>query len=156
MQSDEYYMDLAIKESLKGMDGGNRPFASVLVAPDGTVVGKAHNTVLEEHNPLAHGETNVISTYCKSAGTIDLNGYTLYATSEPCPMCAAGIGWANLSRLVFGGFREDFKKPGYARQNTRVVDYYKEQGLKIEVTGSVLREKVIEMYKLFEKTQGQK
>lgn len=149
MESDECYMQLAIEESLKGIGEGNRPFASILIDRNGNVVAKAHNTVLKDNDPLAHGETNVIRTFCKKIGTIDLKGYTIFATSEPCPMCAAAIGWANISRLVFGGFREDFKSPGYKRQNTRVADYYKEQGVGIEVTGGVLRDKVIKMYEKF-------
>jgi tRNA(Arg) A34 adenosine deaminase TadA len=96
MESDETYMSEAIKESYQGMERGNRPYGSVLVNDLGEIVERACNTVLEEHDPLAHGETNVIRGYCKRTKTIDLAGYTLFATSEPCPMCAAAIGWANV------------------------------------------------------------
>lgn len=146
MQSDEFYMQQAIDEAYAGMPKGNRPYGSVLVAADGNIVAKAHNSVLEDNNPIAHGEANVISSYCKQIKTIDLTGYTLFATSEPCPMCAAAIGWANISRLVFGSPREDFTNPGYKRQNIKVADYYEGQGINIRVTGSVLRDEVIKMY----------
>lgn len=146
MQSDEHYMKEAINEARKGIAKGNRPYGSILVDSNGRVVERAYNTVLEEHNPLAHGETNVIGNYCKRNNTIDLSGFTLFATSEPCPMCAAAIGWANIPRLVFDSPREDFKNPGYTRQNVRVEDYYKQQGINIRVTGSVLRDEVMKMY----------
>jgi len=147
--TDDEYMQLAIDESYIGMKKGDRPFASILVNQNGNIVYKAHNTVLEECNPVAHGEINVISSYCRQSNMMDLEGYTLYATSEPCPMCAAAIGWANISRLVFGGYREDFDNPGYVRQNVNVSTYFKEQRMKIEVTDTVLRDKVIKMYKDF-------
>jgi tRNA(Arg) A34 adenosine deaminase TadA len=155
MQPDETYMKEAIKESYLSMNKGNRPYGSILVNSQGDIVERAHNTVLEEHDPLAHGETNVIRRYCKRTKKIDLAGYTLYATSEPCPMCAAAIGWANVSRLVFGSPREDFKSPGYKRQNVRVADYYEQQGIDTKVTGSVLRDDVIQMYEKF-KESGQR
>lgn len=146
MQTDEYYMKEAINEALMGISNGNRPYASILVDTNGDIVGRGHNTVLEEHNPLAHAETNVISNYCKSNKIVDLLGYSLYATGEPCPMCAAAIGWANISRLVYGSPREDFVNPGYKRQNIHVKEYYKEQGVDTEVIGSVLRDEVKKIY----------
>jgi tRNA(Arg) A34 adenosine deaminase TadA len=149
MQTDETYMAEAINEAYRGMEKGNRPFASVLVDSQGEIVERAYNSVLEEHDPLAHGETNVIRAYCKRNSTIDLAGFTLFATSEPCPMCAPAIGWANISRLVFGSPREDFANPGYIRQNIRVADYYLEQGVDIEVAGPVLRQEVMGMYDKF-------
>jgi tRNA(Arg) A34 adenosine deaminase TadA len=149
VKSDAKYMREAIREACRGMDKGNRPYGSVLVNSKGEIVEKAYNSVLEEHDPLAHGETNVIHRFCTRTNTVDLGGFTLFATSEPCPMCAAAIGWANISRLVFGSPREDFKTPGYKRQNVKVADYYKTQGVNIEVAGPVLRDDVIKMYEKF-------
>jgi tRNA(Arg) A34 adenosine deaminase TadA len=146
MKTDETYMREAIRQAQQGVEKGNRPYGSVLVNPVGEIVSRAHNTVLETNDPFAHGEINAMRSYCQKIGTIDLAGYTLYATSEPCPMCAAAVGWANISRLVFGSYREDFQKPGYKRQNVRVADYYREQSIDIETTEAVLRNEVIQLY----------
>ena len=41
-----------------------------------------------------------------------LTDCTLYVTVEPCVMCAGAIGWAQLSRVVYGA---DDEKRGYSR-----------------------------------------
>lgn len=149
MAPDEKFMKQAIRQAYLGVEKGNRPYGSVLVSPEGKIVSKAYNAVLETKDPFAHGEISAMRDYCQQLGTIYLDGYTLYATSEPCPMCAAAVGWANISRLVFGSYREDFLKPGYKRQNVRVVDYFKQQDIDIEVTEAILREEVILLYDTF-------
>jgi pyrimidine deaminase RibD-like protein len=43
----------------------------------------------------------LISECCQAQRRISLKGYTLYASTEPCPMCAGAIHWARISRVVF-------------------------------------------------------
>ena len=110
------YMKMAIEEARKGIrnhHGG--PFGSVIVK-DGVVVGKGHNKVLKEQDPTRHGEMVAIKDACKTLGTFDLTGCTLYTTGEPCHMCLCACMWANLDKVYYGctiadngmiGFRDD-------------------------------------------------
>lgn len=91
------FMRLAIAEAIDGVSskhGG--PFGAVIVR-DGAVVARAHNTVLRDNDPTAHGEINAIRAACQALGRLDLSGCELYTTAEPCPMCLAAIVWSRLS-----------------------------------------------------------
>lgn len=110
------YMEKAREEAYKGIrnqEGG--PFGTVIVK-DGKIVGKGHNRVLLKKDPTCHGEMEAIRDACKTLGTHNLSGCTLYTTAEPCPMCLGAILWANITHLYYGctikdtdiiGFRDD-------------------------------------------------
>lgn len=103
------------KHTMRAGWGG--PFGAVIVGPNGDVIAVASNTVLKDHDPTAHAEMNAIRLACDVLGTHDLSGCTLYATSEPCPMCLSAIMWANIRKVYYGctakdaadiEFRDDF------------------------------------------------
>ena len=110
-------MELAIDEARLGInnnDGG--PFGCVIIK-DGEIIAQAHNTVVRDNDPTAHGEMNAIRIAGKKLGTFDLSGCELFTTSEPCPMCLSAIIWANIKTVYYGcncndaasiGFRDDF------------------------------------------------
>lgn len=102
----ESFMRAAIKEALVSKGEGGRAFGSVL-AKDVEVVARAHNRAVQDGDPTSHAELNVIRQFFAANDVTDLSGYTLYATCEPCPMCAAAIAWANISAVVFGADRMD-------------------------------------------------
>ena len=81
---------------------GNRPFGALLVAGNGAVLATAENTQITEGNMLAHAEMNLLRRVVKELGTDVLEASTLYASAEPCAMCAGAIFWSGISRLVYG------------------------------------------------------
>ena len=97
----EHYMRLAIEEAKRSKSNGGKPFSSLLVK-DGQVVARAHNPALQDSDPTSHAELNVVRSYCTESRVADLEGYTIYASCEPCAMCASAIAWANVSTVVFG------------------------------------------------------
>ncbi|SFQ47965.1 guanine deaminase [Lachnospiraceae bacterium XBB1006] len=106
-------VDRAMNTSEKGIGG---PFGAVIVKEE-EIVAVASNTVLESHDPTAHAEVNAIREATKKLGTHDLSDCTIYATSEPCPMCRSAIIWANIKTCIYGnsaaetaniGFRDDY------------------------------------------------
>jgi len=82
-------------------EGSGPPFGTVIVR-DGKVIAEGYNRVNAENDPTWHGETAAIRAACQALGTTDLSGCTIYASSEPCPMCACAIHYARLDELVFG------------------------------------------------------
>lgn len=100
MASDEGFLRLAIRLAWQARERGADPFGAVLVH-NGTVVYQDYDRCVESSDPTYHVERAVISDYCQQNKVFALHGYTLYASMEPCPMCAGAIHWARISRLVF-------------------------------------------------------
>lgn len=94
-------MRLALKEACQAAEAGEVPVGAVVVSR-GRVVARAHNLTETLHDVTAHAEMQAITAAAEQLGGKYLSGCTLYATVEPCPMCAAALGWAQVSRVVFG------------------------------------------------------
>jgi tRNA(adenine34) deaminase len=98
---DVRYMQLALLEARKAYDKGEIPVGCVVVA-QGQVVGRGHNLTETLQDVTAHAEIQAITAAANSLGGKYLPQCTLYVTLEPCVMCAGAIGWAQISRLVYG------------------------------------------------------
>lgn len=98
---DTKYMNLAIKEGLKGLSAGEVPIGAVLTLDD-FVIAIGHNTKETMNDPSGHAEIQVIKSASKFLSRWRLTGCTLYVTIEPCPMCAGAIMGSHISRLVYG------------------------------------------------------
>lgn len=109
----KHFMDLAVEVANDGIKRGcGGPFGCVIVK-DGKVIAKAHNTVVGDNDPTAHGEMNAIRKAAKILGTFNLEGCELYTTSEPCSMCLSAIMWARISKVYSGMGIEDAANIGF-------------------------------------------
>ena len=86
----------------RAREGGNQPFGTVLAGPDRQVLAEAGNTVTSDADATAHAEMNLLRAIRARCNRDLLRICTLYASTEPCPMCAGGIFWAGIGRVVFG------------------------------------------------------
>lgn len=100
-KTDEYFMRLALKEAELALSENEIPIGAVIVAY-GKVIARAHNQTETLHDVTAHAEMLAITAAANQLGGKYLSGCTLYVTVEPCVMCAGAIGWAQLSRIVYG------------------------------------------------------
>ena len=107
------FMDLALDEARAAVSRGEVPVGAVVVAPDGRVVARAGNRTRELADPTAHAEMLALRAACAAAGSERLPGHALYVTLEPCPMCAAAIGFARIARLYYAA--SDPKSGGVAQ-----------------------------------------
>ncbi len=98
---DERWMSAALDEARHALDEGEIPIGAVVVV-DGRVVGKGHNQVEALGDPTAHAEIIAIGAACRSLGVPRLTEGVIYASMEPCTMCAGAIVHARLKRLVYG------------------------------------------------------
>lgn len=101
MTTDERFMRMAMAEAEKAADEGEIPVGAVVVCR-GQVISRAHNLTETLHDVTAHAEMQAITSAADYLGGKYLQDCTLYVTLEPCIMCAGAIGWAQLSRLVYG------------------------------------------------------
>ncbi len=136
MDDSEFMLGLQARLREKISTSTCGPFLAAIVDGDGHVVAEAENQVVIEQSSHAHAEMRTIAEAERKLGTFDLgpHGLTLYTTAEPCMMCAGGILWSGIRRVVFGvstanveaitGFDEGIKsgwKEGFAARGIEVV-----------------------------------
>lgn len=107
------YMQLAIKEALKGIRRGHGgPFGAVLVK-NGEVIASSHNTVLKGHDATNHAEINVIRKASKKLKRENLSDCEIYTTGQPCKMCMGAINWAKIKTVYYGNTYKDALNMGF-------------------------------------------
>jgi len=106
-------MALALDEARAAAARGEVPVGAVITDPAGRVVARAGNRTRELNDPTAHAEMLALRAACAAAGSERLAGHALWVTLEPCPMCAAAIGFARIARLYYGA--ADPKSGGVAQ-----------------------------------------
>lgn len=113
MNQDEVFIREAIRLAREGMNSGQGgPFGAVVVK-DGAIIGSGPNRVTSTNDPTAHAEVVAIREACHNLGTFQLEGCTLYASCEPCPMCLGAIYWARPSRVVYAARHADAAEAGF-------------------------------------------
>lgn len=128
--NDELYMREALKEAEAARSDSEVPIGAVVVAK-GRIIGRGHNMTERLHDPTAHAEMIALTAATEALGGKYLQDCTLYVTVEPCPMCAAAINWAQVSRIVYGAADP---KRGYSMFSPSLLHP------KTEVTAGVLSE----------------
>jgi tRNA(adenine34) deaminase len=94
-------MGLALELAREAEAAGEVPVGCVIVA-GGEVIGQGRNSPLASLDPTAHAEMLAIRQAALVAGNYRLEDATLYATLEPCVMCAGALVMARIATLVFG------------------------------------------------------
>ena len=84
---------------------GEVPVGAVIVR-GGVEIGVGANAPVRDADSTAHAEINAIRAASKFIGNYRLTGTTLYATMEPCVMCAGAIIHARIARVVYGAADE--------------------------------------------------
>src|SRR5438132_12915149 len=96
---DEQFMDLALAEAKKAEASGEVPVGAVIVS-EGIVVAKSFNRPLSLNDPTAQAEIGALRDACREQGNYRLSKATMYATVEPCMMCAGAMIHERLAPLV--------------------------------------------------------
>lgn len=99
--TDQDWMDKALALAREAAAAGEVPVGAVVVR-DGRIIGFGRNQPIGSHDPSAHAEIGALRDAAANVGNYRLPGATLYATLEPCAMCAGGAVQARIDRLVFG------------------------------------------------------
>lgn len=104
---DTLLLRAAIELAGKARERGNHPFGAVLADGEGNILLQAENTVITGGDFSGHAELNLARAAAKKFPPERLAQCTLYASTEPCPMCAGAIFWANLGRVVYALSEEE-------------------------------------------------
>lgn len=111
---------LALKLAKEAFDAGETPVGAVIFhTKTNAILTGAHNEVVLANDPTAHAEVLAIRQAGRVLEKYNLSGYSIYATLEPCAMCACAISWAQLDRLYFGAYDP---KSGAVEHGPRIYD----------------------------------
>lgn len=99
------FMKAALKEAELALTRGEVPIGAVIVdSKNSEIIARSGNSIITDHNPIAHAEIVAIQQACQKIGSERLPECDLYTTLEPCPMCAQAIAFARIRRLYFGAY----------------------------------------------------
>ena len=108
---DELMMRKALQEAELARKAGEIPIGAIIECK-GRIIARSHNLTETLCDVTSHAEMQAITSAANTLGGKYLDDCTLYVTIEPCVMCAGAIGWAQISRVVFGAPDE---KRGYTK-----------------------------------------
>jgi tRNA(adenine34) deaminase len=133
MDNDLEFMQLALEEGRWAALAGEVPVGAILVR-DAEVVARAGNRTIRDCDPTAHAEILVLREGARKLGNYRLAATTLYATIEPCSMCAGAIIQARVPRVVYGC---DDPKGGAVRSCFEILTHPR-LNHQVEVTSGLL------------------
>jgi len=117
--TDEVFMEEALRCAQRALEIGEVPVGAVVVC-EGQIVGRGWNRNLAENDPTAHAEIVALRDAGTSAGNHRLGDCELFATIEPCAMCAGALVHARIRRLVYGA---DDPKAGAVHSVLQVLNH---------------------------------
>jgi len=138
----EDFMKLALEEARQG----DAPYGAVIVK-DNQVIAKAHNTARQDSDPSAHAEMNVIRSLTARLHNPSLEGYTIYTTGEPCPMCASACVWTGISEIVYAASIQDLIEANQSQINISCEEVIAKGFREIKVTKGLLKAECLELFK---------
>lgn len=148
--TDEEYMKIAIEVAIESEKNGGIPVGAIIVK-DNKVIARGTSAVWPDKDPSAHGEIMSIREACKNLQDVTLTNCTMYTVLESCSMCMGCAGWAGLSKIVFGAFKEDAEGNPYELDNYHAIEHAKRiklfGGGKLEIKGGILREECKKLLK---------
>src|SRR6185436_2046805 len=142
--SDELFMQEALREAQRALEAREVPVGAVVVC-DGKIIGRGSNRNLSDSDPTAHAEIIALREAGATIGNHRLEGCELFATIEPCAMCAGALVHARLKRLVYGA---DDPKAGAIRSVMQVVNHSR-LNHRMEVRSGVLAGRCAELLQSF-------
>lgn len=117
--TDNDFMRVGVLLAKKSYEEGGCPIGGVIVDNrTRQIVGKGHNTLVQENHPYNHGETSAV----RDAGRIDFSQTTLFTTLSPCDVCSALIYMRQFDRVVVGDVTNASGNEGLLRQKGLQVD----------------------------------
>lgn len=123
---------------------GDGPYGSIC-SRRGYVISEGENTQESASDPTCHAEMNLIRKLVKEFTPAQIEEFTLYASTEPCPMCAGAIVAAGIKRLIYGASAHraaELTGSSLAMESRTIFDAL---GAPIEVLGPVLEEEALQV-----------
>ena len=139
----DQFMQIALQEAQAAFEENEVPIGAVIVK-GGRLIASAHNQTEALRDPTAHAEMIAITQAAESLNSWRLDECAMYATLEPCPMCAGAIVQARIPMVIYGAadpkggaVHSLFRMLGDARLNHRAEVT---SGVQADRCGAILTE----------------
>jgi tRNA(Arg) A34 adenosine deaminase TadA len=149
---DKHLLKAALQVAERSMTKGNLPFGCVLADARGNVIEEGENTVITSLDSIAHCEINLVHQLAGKFDSNYLESCSLYASTEPCPMCTGAVFWSGIGRIVFALSKEGYHSVAATNHPAHIFNISAEKLLtygkrKVEVIGPLLEEEASQLYK---------
>jgi tRNA(adenine34) deaminase len=141
-------MEEALRSAQRALEAGEVPVGAVVVC-EGRIVGRGWNRNITDFDPTAHAEVIALREAGVALGNYRLGDCELFATIEPCTMCAGALLHARIKRLVYGA---DDPKAGAIRSALQVLNH-PQLNHRVEVASGVLAGRCAELLQMFFKNR---
>src|SRR6202051_3019461 len=145
---DDPWVEEALRAAQRALEAGEVPVGAVVVC-QGKIAGRGWNRNLLDNDPTAHAEIVALREAGATVGNHRLAECELFATIEPCPMCAGALVHARIKRLVYGA---DDPKAGAVQSVMQVVNH-PQLNHRMEVRSGVLAGRCAELLQTFFKSR---
>ncbi len=146
--TDELWMEEALRAAQRALEASEVPVGAVVVCA-GKIVGRGWNRNISDSDPTAHAEIVALREAAANLRNHRLEACDLFATIEPCPMCAGALVHARIKRLVYGA---DDPKAGAVHSVMQVLNH-PQLNHKVEVRSGVLAGRCAELLQTFFKSR---
>jgi tRNA(adenine34) deaminase len=126
-------MEEALRCAQRALQAGEVPVGAVVVR-GGSIIGRGWNRNITDNDPTAHAEVIALREAGQNLGNHRLGGCELFATIEPCAMCAGAAIHARVRRLVYGA---DDPKAGAVHSTVHVANH-PSMNHRMEIRGGIL------------------
>jgi len=137
-------MEEALRAAQRALEADEVPVGAVVVC-NGKIIGRGWNLNITSSDPTAHAEIMALRDAGSTLGSYRLEGCDLFATIEPCAMCAGALVHARIRRLVYGA---DDPKAGAVHSVMQLLSH-PQLNHRVEVRGGVLAGRCAELLQTF-------
>jgi tRNA(adenine34) deaminase len=141
-------MEEALRAAQRALEAGEVPVGAVVVR-EGRIIGRGWNRNIGDSDPTAHAEIVALREAAAAVGNHRLEDCDLFATIEPCSMCAGALVHARIKRLVYGA---DDPKAGAVQSVMQVLNH-PQLNRQVEVRSGVLAGRCAELLQTFFKNR---
>jgi len=141
-------MEEALRSAQRALEAGEVPVGAVVVCGD-RIVGRGWNRNITDSDPAAHAEIIALRAAGAALGNHRLTECELFATIEPCAMCAGALVHARIKRLVYGAADP---KAGAVHSVMQVLNH-SQLNHTVEVRNGVLGGRCAELLQTFFKSR---
>lgn len=142
----EHFIRQSYALARQAREEGNSAFGAILVDESGQVLMTAKNTAKTDRDVTRHAELNLVSAACRKLGKSSLSKTILYASTEPCAMCAGAICWTGIPQVVFGCSLEAYNRATGASLGSHYREVFAKANSLVEAIGPILEEEGIRVH----------